>query len=71
MTPLPNIDGLTIPQKLELIEKLWDSMPDSPTPDMIPDWHLEEVKRRQAELAANPGIAIPWEKVRERLRNRP
>ncbi len=67
--PNLNIDQLTVPQRLELISQLWDSLPESP--ENIPDWHWQELERRLADADANPGAGILWEQVREGLRKRP
>src|SRR5437899_3963817 len=42
--PLPelDIDQLTVPQRLELIALLWDSIPDSLDALPVPEWHRQE-----------------------------
>jgi putative addiction module component (TIGR02574 family) len=61
---------LTVEQRLELIGELWDSIPDSLDELPVPDWHLQELKRRLAAADANPEMAIPWEEVKRRLREK-
>ena len=69
MESLPELDveELTVPQRLELIERLWDSIPDTLEALPIPDWHRKEVERRLEAADADPAAAIPWETVRARL----
>ena len=71
--PLPelDIDQLTVPQRLELIALLWDSIPDSLDALPVPEWHRQELERRLAAADAAPETAIPWEEVRTRLRGKP
>jgi putative addiction module component (TIGR02574 family) len=68
-----NVDfhGLTSPQKLEVIGQLWDSIPDSIDDLPLPDSHRDELERRLESADANPAAAIPWEQLRDRLRQRP
>jgi putative addiction module component (TIGR02574 family) len=63
-----DIQQLTVPQRLDLISLLWDSIPDSPDALPMPEWHREELERRLAEADASPESAIPWEEVQARLR---
>ena len=57
------IAQLSVRERLELIEKIWDSLPDTVAPEEVPDWHLAELARRRAEAAAQPGIGRPWREV--------
>jgi putative addiction module component (TIGR02574 family) len=63
--------GLTSPEKLELIGALWDSIPDSVDHLTLPESHRDELERRLAEADADPDASIPWQQLRERLRQRP
>lgn len=67
---LPELDisRLTVAQRLELIERLWDSIPDSLEGLPIPDWHREELERRLAAADANPQAGIPWKEALAQLR---
>lgn len=65
-----NIEQLSVPQRLDLIGVLWDSIPDSAEAVPIPEWHREEIERRLEAADAEPGAAITWEQVKARLRER-
>jgi putative addiction module component (TIGR02574 family) len=69
--PLPEIDQLSVIERLELISRLWDSIPESAEALPVPDWHREELERRIAEADAAPESGIPWEQVRSELRGTP
>lgn len=69
--PELDIDQLTVPQRLDLIALLWDSIPDSLEALPVPEWHRQELERRLASADASPEQGIPWEQVRERLREKP
>ena len=64
------IKQLSVAERLDLISELWDSIPDSLEELPIPDWHREELERRLAAADTDPGAAIPWEEVRQRLRKK-
>ena len=40
------IDRLSVQERLELIEQIWDSLPASVEPQDVPEWHLAELIRR-------------------------
>jgi putative addiction module component (TIGR02574 family) len=61
---------LTVEQRLELIGELWDSIPALPDDLPLLEWHREELKRRLAAADSDPDVAIPWEEVRKRLREK-
>lgn len=61
---------LSVSERLELVEELWDSIPEedealTPTPEQRKDLTL-----RLAEAEADPDGGVPWEEVRERIRQR-
>jgi putative addiction module component (TIGR02574 family) len=64
---------LPVAERLELIDALWDTLPDEALPPLSAEW-MAEIQRRSAELAAGTAKTIPWEVVRSkalaRLRER-
>lgn len=54
-----DLDSLTIPERLELIGRLWDSITDSGAEVPIPEWHLRELAARRAAAEADPGAGVP------------
>jgi len=52
---------------LDLIEQIWDSLPDQVEPQDVPDWHVAELAKRRASAAESPGVGKPWREVLERL----
>lgn len=63
------VDRLTVDERLELIGRIWDTLPDGAF--VPPDWHLEELDTRLAAADADPEGGTPWEEVKARQARRP
>lgn len=61
---------LSPPEKLQLVEDLWDDLAATPGATPIHDWQKEELARRKANLLNNPASALSWEEVKQRVRSR-
>jgi putative addiction module component (TIGR02574 family) len=63
-----DIDALTPAEKLELVERLWDSL----TPDDLPLTAAQsaELDRREALLQADPTRGRPWREVLDEIERR-
>jgi putative addiction module component (TIGR02574 family) len=61
---------LSVSQKLQLVEDLWDSIAAAPQSVPMPEWQKEELARRKAEYLQNPESGIRWEEAKERIRSR-
>jgi putative addiction module component (TIGR02574 family) len=57
------IDRLSASERLELIEKIWDSLPEQVAPNEVPDWHLAELALRRSRAEAQPSSGKPWREV--------
>jgi putative addiction module component (TIGR02574 family) len=68
--PAINLGDLTVEERLQLLEDVWDSL--SATPQRVPltDAQREELDRRLDEIEAGDVTGIPWEEVLEQIRRR-
>lgn len=57
------INRLSVAERLELIEQIWDSLPEQVAPDEVPEWHRAELARRRTLAEAQPGVGKPWREV--------
>jgi len=64
------IDQLSVRDRLDLIEQIWDSLPEHVNPDEVPQWHLAELAKRRAEADASPGVGEAWREALARFGGR-
>jgi len=58
-----SIDQLTVGERLELIEKLWNSLPGNVSREEVPDWHIAELEKRRRQAEEHPKVGRPWRDV--------
>ena len=54
------IQHLSVSDRLELIEQIWDGLPEQVSPQDVPNWHLAELAARRARAEAQPGVGKLW-----------
>lgn len=73
--PPPGFDELSMEERLDYVQSLWDHISAEPSQVPMPDWHRTIVEERLAAHRADPGAARPWEDVQDdllqKIRNRP
>lgn len=57
------ITQLSVGERLELIEQIWDSLPVGVAPGDVPDSHLAELAKRHASAQSQPGLGKPWREI--------
>lgn len=62
--------ALSVADKLDLVEMLWDDIGASSTPMQLPAWVEQEATRRLKELANNPTTGLTHEEVWRRIDGR-
>lgn len=65
---MPTLMKLSAADRRKLIDRLWDSLPESLEPSEVPEWHIEILKKRLAKAKANPGKGITWEAFKAKMR---
>lgn len=69
-TALADLLTLSLAERLELVEDLWDSIAVESAALPLSPQDRDEIDRRLAEHDQNPESAIPWEDVQARLNRR-
>jgi putative addiction module component (TIGR02574 family) len=60
---LADASQLPVPDRIELIEALWETVPAGSLPPLTDEW-VEEVQRRSAEYDSGSAQTTPWEQIR-------
>lgn len=68
-TEFTQVFELTLSEKLQLLEDLWDSIAQAPEQVPVLDWHKEELAKRKAAYLQNPDSGSSWEAAKERIRS--
>ena len=67
MHPTLPLAEMTTAEKLELIEILWNDLSKAPEEIPSPDWHLEELRRREESVKNGTSEFLDWDDVKTRL----
>jgi putative addiction module component (TIGR02574 family) len=62
------LDALSVADRLELMEPLWDSIVEIPESLPMTDAQMADLDRRLDECSGDPAAGSPWEEVLARLR---
>ena len=65
--PAVDIDQLSAEERLDLIERLWDSLADDDVP--LTSAQRDELDHRLDALDREGPVGIPWEQVYEELKS--
>ncbi len=65
------IDRLSPEQRIALALEIWESLDEARPTGRLTAEQRAELARRDAELDANPGIAMTWEQVRASVETKP
>lgn len=65
------IDRLSLEQRIALALEIWESLGNDRPPSRLTAEQRAELVRRDAELEANPGIALTWEQIRASVEAKP
>ena len=64
------IDRMSAEQRVALALEIWESLGDARPAGRLSAEQRAELARRDAELEANPGIALSWEQIRAGVEGR-
>jgi len=58
---------LSVEEKLDYVQSLWDHIATHPEELPVPEWHQRVLQERLDAHRADPGAARPWEEVRNEI----
>ena len=65
--PPPGFDTLTIDEKIEYVQSLWERITVSAEEVPVPDCHKRILNDRLRAYRSDPEAVRPWEQVREEI----
>ncbi|MDY6912834.1 MAG: addiction module protein [Planctomycetota bacterium] len=66
--PISDVLELSVPERIQLVEDIWDSIASVPDAIVLTDRQKEELDRRLEAFHKNPDAGSPWEQVKARVR---
>lgn len=70
VSDIPEIAQLSTPEKILLVEDLWDSIASDESSVPVPHSHMEELDRRIKRYESDPGNLLSLEELRVRIERR-
>jgi putative addiction module component (TIGR02574 family) len=68
--PPPGFDEMSVEEKIDYVQALWDRIAADESQVPVPDWHREVLGERLADHEAHPDDGRPWEEVEADLLKR-
>jgi len=70
LSDIPEITHLSIPEKILLLEELWDTIASEEEEIPVPQSHINELERRFEMHGIHPGNLLTLDELRGRLAKR-
>jgi len=70
VSDIHEITKLSTPEKILLVEDLWDSIASYESAVPVPRSHMEELDRRLKRYESSPGTLLSLEELRTRIEKR-
>ena len=61
---LKTFETLPVPERVQIVEDLWDSIALSNADVPIPQWQKDELDRRKQNFLRNPNAGQTWSEVK-------
>ena len=70
MQPTIDLKQMTLPDKLSLMEALWDELCHREVEVPVPEWHEQILDERERQIKEGKATFGEWERAKERIRKR-
>ena len=64
-TALQALETLSVPERVQMVEDLWDSIARSNAAIPMPQWQKDELTRRRQNYLQNPDSGTSWEQAKQ------
>ncbi|HEY2930405.1 MAG TPA: addiction module protein [Acidobacteriota bacterium] len=65
-----DLKQMTLPDKLQLMEALWDELCSREEEIPVPDWHKAVLDEREQQIKEGKATFIDWETAKQRIGKR-
>jgi putative addiction module component (TIGR02574 family) len=66
--PILPLKEMSIEEKLQTMETIWQDLSANPEQIDSPAWHEEELRVREAQIGSGEAKFLDWEKAKEEIR---
>ena len=66
-TVLQELETLSVPERVQLVTDLWDSIARTNAGLPIPQWQKDELDRRKRHYRENPDSGRTWGQVKQEI----
>jgi putative addiction module component (TIGR02574 family) len=66
--PVLPLKEMSIKDKVETMETLWESLSADPAAVESPDWHQDELRVRETRIESGDAKFVDWEKSKTNIR---
>lgn len=66
-TALQELETLSVAERVQIVEDLWDSIARSNANLPVPQWQKEELTRRKERYLRNPDSGETWNQVKQSI----
>jgi putative addiction module component (TIGR02574 family) len=66
-TALQELETLSVSERVQVVEDLWDSIARSNANLPLPQWQKDELARRKKRYLQNPGSCETWDQVKHAI----
>ena len=70
ISDIPEITKLSTPEKILLVEDLWDNIASDESVVPVPQSHMDELDKRLKKYELGPGNLLSFEELRTRIESR-
>ncbi|CAE6760308.1 MAG: addiction module protein [Nitrospira sp.] len=63
-TPPPGFDDLTVEERIDFVQSLWDRIATTPEQVPVPEWHRRIIRERLKAYREHPVAGRSWTEVR-------
>ena len=61
------LNALSVPEKVRLLEQIWQSHCEQPAEIPSPEWHADILRERAKRLTHGDAARIPWSQAKAHL----